>query len=274
MRKITNQEVTYSTKNFKPVAEVTSFIRFLSKDFYSGKDTKTVELIRQAIGEFMNDSAIKMAAHLWTDEMLMSSLEGILGEKKTTLNEQYTATTHRGSKIFTLAIVSDAGLNLSDFTTLANNSMPSTLAYLNTDQYGSVKEDEVGVQFASISHQLQNLFRSLSGKMKAKWMCPEDGERIAFSLEPIMEFDATREKESKPTFQVLVVLYLPTTKLSDTKQPTAPVEGNAYLPCPICQGVEGCDHTVIERQSAAMNPAYLEQIKALEEAGVDVLVEV
>lgn len=32
-----------------------------------------------------------------------------------------------------------------------------------------------------------------------------------------------------------------------------------YLPCPICTGVEGCDHTYVERASAAAKTMVIEE---------------
>jgi hypothetical protein len=38
---------------------------------------------------------------------------------------------------------------------------------------------------------------------------------------------------------------------------TQPAQTSPYLPCPICKGVEGCDHTVPERARAAQTERAL-----------------
>lgn len=43
-----------------------------------------------------------------------------------------------------------------------------------------------------------------------------------------------------------------------------------YLPCPICKGVEGCDHTVPERKRATENAIYQSRVEGFETAWRDV----
>lgn len=36
------------------------------------------------------------------------------------------------------------------------------------------------------------------------------------------------------------------------------IPGYPFLPCPICRGVEGCDHTIVERATEAERLCHIE----------------
>lgn len=208
-----NHAFTYSTKQFTPSREITDFVKFLSKDYYSKHDFRTVELIRQAIGEFTNDRAIVVDAKFWSVESMTEALDDTPGE---VMNEQYTASTENGEKIFTLLVTSKPQLDLSEFAGLPNNTLPSAFAAMNGNLYAGGS-----VMFSSIRHQFQNLVRSLSDRMNFKWTVKPDAKdsekhRACFAMQPVVG----DEKKDKPTFQVLLVIHLP----NEVRPVVVPVE--------------------------------------------------
>lgn len=189
------QEFTYRTNRYTPQAPIAGFVNFLSKHFYSEKDEATVEVVRRSMAEFTNDDNLRMVVSVFSNKQVAS--------EKVVMNEQYSAIAANGEKMFSVCLVSDDEIDRTPFSLPPMSSL-HPIKNANDRFYGSI-------QFVSIHHQLQNLVRTLSDKLKFHFNYDQQKNIYYVLGRPIDQ--ASGEKDR---FQVLIRLNIP--KVVDVKQ--------------------------------------------------------
>lgn len=216
------QEFTYRSPMYTPQAPVAGFVNFLSKQYYGESDESTVEVIRRFMGEFTNDTRLRMALSVFSNKQH--------GNGRTLMNEQYSAFAE-GDKMFTVSMVSGDDLQVPDFTELKTACLhpvkkaadryyqagmsvmdlaPKTLSESRRHR-GTILTEE-HIQFVSIYHQLQNLVRTLSAQCKFYAHYDAKSEKYYVMARPLDQADkkyADGQKREDDRYQVLIMLHIP-----------------------------------------------------------------
>lgn len=196
LQKTKAQEFTYRASNYTPQAPIAGFVNFLSKHYYEERDEATVEVIRRSMAEFTNDAQLRMNLSVFSNEQVVSG--------KTVMNEQYTAMTSNAQKMFSVCIVSADEISTESFTACPSASL-HPVKHASERYYDSI-------QFVSIYHQLQNMVRTLSDKLKFYFNYDQDKEVYYLLGRPLNQAEGEKDR-----FQVLIRLNIPTA-VSNVKQ--------------------------------------------------------
>lgn len=207
LQKTKEQEFTYRASNYTPQAPIAGFVNFLSKHYYEERDEAIVEVIRRAMAEFTNDAQVRMNLSVFSNQQIVSG--------KTVMNEQYTAMTSAAEKMFSVCIVSADEISADAFEPTTASLHPvhraceryyfgDTDVSLENGAGPSLNVETNTIQFVSIYHQLQNLVRTLSDKLKFFFNYDREKEVYYLLGRPI-----DQAADEKDRFQVLIRLNIP-----------------------------------------------------------------
>lgn len=210
------QEFTYRTSQYTPQAPVAGFVNFLSKQYYEEKDEETIEMVRQAMGEFTNDPMVRMAVAVFSNKQH--------GKHNPLMNEQYVAYTNAGVKMFSLSMVSGDDLEFPSTMELPAEGLhivkrANERGYACSACWSGEHCKEQSLQFVSIYHQLRNLVRHLSDKCKFYVHYDPKNEKYFILGRPLDQVTQVREKDSpaeEDRFQVLISINIPEVFVNDT----------------------------------------------------------
>lgn len=182
------QEFTYRTNRYTPQAPIAGFVNFLSKHFYTEKDEVVVEVVRRSMAEFTNDENLRMAVSVFSNKQVTN--------EKVVMNEQYSALAANGEKMFSVCLVSADEIGKESFSPMVTGGLhPVKRA---SDRFYDT------IQFVSVYHQLQNLVRTLSDKLR--FYFSYDSEKEVYF---VMGRPLDQESNEKDRFQVLIRLNIP-----------------------------------------------------------------
>jgi hypothetical protein len=163
------QDVTLRIRHYKPTAEVSHFVHFMSRDFYTKDDQEVLELVRRFMNEFTNDSNLGMAMQVWTDD----------SSEQNTMLEQYNAKGPGESKIFSL-LLSSNDTHVKSQTDMI--PLPKGLPDIPNASSRNYGLGEDSVQFVSVYHQLRGLVSQLSNKGTFQFRFTDDNRMIIVFL--------------------------------------------------------------------------------------------
>jgi len=203
------QEFTYRTSQYTPQAPVAGFINFLSKQYYQERDEETIEMVRQAIGEFTNDPQVRLASSVFSNKQH--------GKHESLMNEQYVAYTNAGVKMFSLSIVSGDDLEFPSAVEMPTTGLhivkrANERGYACSMCWDGQSSKQLALQFVSIYHQLRNLVCFLSDRCKFYiHYDPKSEKYFVFGrpLDQATKKDEAGQPKEEDRFQVLISIIIP-----------------------------------------------------------------
>lgn len=203
------QEVSYRNNHYKPCVEIKNFIHHISCQHYWGREMETVLLVRRALDELTNESALRLSVAITEEAQMNREPSKVMKENYTAYNSLVGGNAHR---MLAVSIITGENIDISEqgFIPLKGNKLHPVRGASNRIYVG-LRED-ADVQFVSIYHQLQNLVCAVADRVQFYVKYNPEEEKYWLVGRPM---DQVKAKKADPNYaeadvyQVMIMLQIP-----------------------------------------------------------------